>query len=219
MRAIIVGAGKTGSFLAGDMAAAGHQVVLVEKDARVLEHVGPVAGVEVLRADGCDPEKLDLAVAHQADLVVALTGDDEDNLVISWLAKHVFNVGRVIARVNNPKNRWLYTADWGVDVPVSSLIVISKLIEEQAAFGQLVTLMKLRRGEISLVEITLTDTSPSIGRRLEQLEIPADAVIVALLRADKALVAAADIQFQPGDVVLALTPSAKERELVTLFAA
>jgi trk system potassium uptake protein len=218
MRAVIVGAGKTGSYLAGDLAQAGHQVVLIEKDSRVVAGLGVVEGVRVMRADGCDPEKLEQADLAQADLMVALTGDDEDNLVVSWLAKYVFGVKRVIARANNPKNRWLYSSDWGVDVPFSALHIITKLIEEEARFGELVTLIKLQNGEISLVETTLISGAPAQGRRIDQLELPPDATLVAVLRQGKLIGPMGETVLTAGDQILALTSPGAEEQLVEMFA-
>jgi trk system potassium uptake protein len=217
MRAVIVGAGKTGSYLAGDMAQAGHQIVLIEKSPEVAARLAPVEGVKILRADGCDPEKLEEAAAPEADLLVALTGDDEDNLVASWLAKYVFGIKRVIARANNPKNSWLYTSDWGVDMPFSALHIITKLIEEEARFGELVTLIKLQNGAISLVETTLASGGPAQGRRIDQLELPADAALVAVLRQGKLIKPVGDTVLSAGDQILALTSPDAEEELVKLF--
>ena len=167
------------------------------------------------QADGCDPEQLERVGIGQADLVVAMTGDDEDNLVVSWLAKYVYNIKRVIARVNNPGNRWLFTADWGVDAAVSAVHIISKLIEEEATLGEIVTLLKLGEGDVSLVELTIAPESDAIGKAISELNLPKNTVLVTILRRGLVLIPAADTILEIADEVLAVTSPESERALVT----
>lgn len=217
MRVIIVGGGRTGSYLAQLLKEDGHEVALLEKSAQVFNRL--VAKIEVrhFQADGCDPAKLEEAGARGADLLVAVTGDDEDNLVISWLAKTVFQIKRVIARVNNPRNQWLFTPEWGVDIPISGVQVISKLIEEEATLGDVVTLLKLREGEVAIVELKLPATSPVVGRALSEIALPENTVLVAVLRDKQILIPTAKTVFQSGDELLAVTAVTKEAELRDLL--
>jgi len=218
MRVIIVGAGRTGAYVAKDMAAAGHDVTVIDQDPQALADLGSPKGLGLRKADGCDPEKLEEAGVPNADTVIALTGDDEDNLVVSWLAKYVFGVKKVIARVNNPKNGWLYSAEWGVDAPVSSAKIIGTLIEEEAGLPDLVTLAKLKEGAVSLVEIVVTSTGPACGRALSDIDLPDGVVLVAVLRGTDLMEPAGDLTLREFDEVLALTSATAEAELMERFA-
>ncbi len=218
MRAVIVGVGRTGAYVAKDMVAAGHEVTAIDQDPSALADLGSRSGLGLRRADGCDPEKLEEAGAQNADLVIALTGEDEDNLVVSWLAKYVFGAKKVIARVNNPKNSWLYSEEWGVDAPVSAAKIIGTLIEEEAGFPDLVTLAKLKEGAVSLVEITISGASPADGRTLGEVGIPDGVRLVAVLREDKLLEPADDLILVELDEVLALTSVSAEDALMECFA-
>lgn len=217
MNVIIVGGGRTGSYLAQLLKEDGHNVALLEKNPAVFNRLVNQIEVRHFQADGCDPAKLEEADARQADLMVAVTGDDEDNLVVSWLAKTVFHVKRVIARVNNPRNQWLFTAEWGVDIPISGVQVISKLIEEEATLGDVVTLLKLREGEVAIVELKLPATSPVVGRTISEVSLPENTVLVAILRDKQIIIPSAQIKFEPEDEILAVASVEKEAELKSTF--
>ena len=148
---------------------------------------------------------LEFAKIKEADLVLAGTGDDEDNLVIGYLSKFVYDVPKVIARVNNPVNRWLFTKSWGVDVEVSTPDIIATVIEEEVSLGEVITVMKLQSGDIGLVEITLSPDAKALGESIAQLELPPETLIVTVVREDAMLIPMADTVFQPGDKVLAIT--------------
>ncbi len=217
MRALIVGAGRTGAYVAKDLASAGHEVTVVDQDPAALASLGSPRGLGLRRADGCDPEKLELAGARNAELVVAVTGEDEDNLVISWLSKYVFGVPRVIAKVNNPKNSWLYTDEWGVDAPVSAARIIGTLIEEEARFEELVTLVKLKEGAVSLVEVTITSKSAACRRTLGAVGKPPQTRLVAVVRGRELVEPLPELELVEGDEVLALTAVEDEDELMERF--
>lgn len=214
MNVLIVGMGRTGGFLASALVESGvHQVSGIEAredHARTLA----AAGIRVLQADGCEPSVLEEAGIRNADLVVATTGDDEDNLVIAQLAKLHFKVPRVIARVNHPRNHWLFTREWGVDVAVSPTEIITTIIEEEMTLGDLVTLLKLKGGEVALTELTLGDDSRAAGRTLSELEIPSGAVIVAVMRGGEVIIPGGPTRLLAGDEVLAVTSVDRERELM-----
>jgi trk system potassium uptake protein TrkA len=160
---------------------------------------------EVLCGDGCSPQILEQIGTAQAKLVVAMLHADEDNLVVCRLAKHQFHAPRVIARVNNPRNEWLYTKAWGVDVAISQVHLTAKVIEEEIGLGELVTLLKLNRGEAALVEMRLPEGSPALGKTIRDLQLPADTVIVSIIRDGKLVIPRGDTSLQTEDEVLAVS--------------
>jgi trk system potassium uptake protein TrkA len=212
VRVAIAGAGNVGQFIAADLLAAGHQVTMIEKDLHVLEVARPaLKEAEWFPFDACEVLSLVMAGIAHADVMVAATGDDEDNLVISLLAKQEFAVPRVIARVNHPKNEWLFNEAWGVDVSVSTPHLILALTEEAVSVGSLVRLFQLERGHARLVEATLAGDAPVLGKTIAELQIPRDATIVAVVREEHVVVPRGDTDFQEGDEVLALvTPDSED---------
>jgi len=155
---------------------------------------------------------------EKCDVVVAATGDDEDNLVVSFLAKTEFAVPRVIARVNHPKNEWLFNENWGVDVSVSTPHLITALVEEAVTVGRLVRILQLQRGRARLVEVTLAEDSPAIDQSIAELDVPRNATIVAIVRDEHVVMPRGDSIFERGDEVLAMvTPESEDavRRLLT----
>jgi len=150
-------------------------------------------------------------------VVVAATGDDEDNLVVSLLAKMEFAVPRVVARVNHPKNQWLFNETWGVDVSVSTPHLLTALVEEAVSVGALVRILQLAHGEARLVEVTLAEDSPAKGRTLSQLELPRDAIIVAVVRENRVVVPHGDTTLYSGDEVIALLTEESEGVVKSLL--
>lgn len=211
MKVAIAGAGSVGTAIARELAANGHDVLVLEQDpdiaARRHEELPQVAWVA---ADACEVSSLDAAGMASVDVVVAATGDDEDNLVISLLAKQEFAVPRVIARVNNSKNQWLFNENWGVDVPVSTPQLITSLVEEAVSVGALVRLLQFEGGSAHLVEVTLAEDSPAAGLSIAELEIPRDATVVAVVRSDRLVVPRGDTVLQSGDEVLVLVTAEAE---------
>jgi len=213
MLAVIVGGGRGGSYLAGDLQTQGYRIKVVDRRPEVVARLRQEIGGDVICGDGCSPQILDQVGVSKADLVVALTHNDEDNLVVCRLAKHHFHVPRVIARVNNPLNEWLYTKDWGVDVAISQVHLTSKVIEEEIGLGELVTLLKLNRGEAALVELRLPETSLCRGKAIRDVNLPSDAVIVSVIRAGKLVIPRGDTVFEAGDEILAVSTVAAEKPL------
>jgi trk system potassium uptake protein TrkA len=205
MLAVIVGGGRGGSYLAQDLQAQGYQVKVVDRRPDVVAKLRQEIDGEVLCGDGCSPQILEQVGAAQAKLVVAMLHADEDNLVVCRLAKHQFHVPRVITRVNNPRNEWLYTKAWGVDVAISQVHLTAKVIEEEIGLGELVTLLKLNRGEAALVEMRLPEGSPALGKAIRDLQLPADTVIVSIIRDGKLVIPRGDTSLQTGDEVLAVS--------------
>jgi trk system potassium uptake protein TrkA len=213
MLAVIVGGGRGGSYLAQDLQSQGYQVKVVDRRPDVVAKLRQEIDGEVICGEGCSPQVLEQVGVAKADLVVAVLHDDEDNLVVCRMAKHHFHVRRVIARVSNPRNQWLYTKAWGVDVAISQVHLTVKVIEEEIGLGELVTLLKLNRGEAALVEIRLPESSPCRGKAIRDLNLPADTVIASVIRGGKLLVPRGDTQLESGDEILAISTVAAEQAL------
>lgn len=207
MRVVIAGAGKVGSYIAAELRGDGHDVVLVEQDADLVERLRGAddpSGVEWVVADACEVSELSMARLDTADVVAAVTGDDEDNLVISLLAKQEFGVERVVARVNNPKNEWMFNEMWGVDVSVSTPHLLTALVEEAVSVGSFVRLLSFEGGKARLSEVTLADDSPALHKEIQQLDLPRDSTVVAVVRQDHVIVPRGDTLMIEGDEVLVL---------------
>jgi trk system potassium uptake protein TrkA len=220
MRVVIAGGGNVGTFIADDLVKAGHEVSIVEVDAdrvRAAQQLGEPAGVTWVEADACELSELARADLSQADVVAAVTGDDEDNLVISLLAKQEFAVPRVVARVNNPKNEWMFNEMWGVDVSVSTPHLLTALVEEAVSVGSLVRLLSFEGGRARLSEATLHDESPADGKDIEELGFPRDSTVVAIIRDDHVIVPRGDTVLRSGDEVLVLTSPEAESEVVRIL--
>ena len=217
MRVAIAGAGSVGTTIAADLKGNGHEVLVFEQDPELVERLRPTLDVTWIAADACEVSSLDAAGLATVDVVVAATGDDEDNLVISLLAKQEFAVPRVVARVNHPKNQWLFNESWGVDVSVSTPQLLTALVEEAVSVGALVRLLQFQGGAAHLVEITLAEDSPANGIALADLNFPRDGVVVAVVRADRLIVPRGDTVLQSGDEVLVLVTADAEDAVHTLF--
>jgi len=213
MRVAIAGAGNVGLFIANDLRAADHDILLLEKDPDVAERLALADGVELRVADACEVNSLRAAHLELCDVAVAATGDDEDNLVFSLLAKQEFAVPRVIARVNHPKNEWLFNENWGVDLSVSTPHLVTALVEEAVSVGRLVRLLSFEGGGTRLVEVTLAENSPAIDTAIKDLDIPRSATIVAVVRDEHVVMPRGDTVFEAGDEVLAMVTSESEDDV------
>ncbi|WP_433270389.1 potassium channel family protein [Actinosynnema sp. CS-041913] len=212
MRIAIAGAGAVGRSIAAELVADGHQVMLIERDRANFEpHT--VEQAEWVQADACELSSLEDAGMQLCDVVIAATGDDKVNLVVSLLAKTEFAVRRVVARVNNPTNEWLFTESWGVDVAVSTPRILSALVEEAVTVGDVVRLMTLRQGQANLVEITLPEDTPLGGSPVNSLDLPRDAALVTILRGGRVIVPTPDDTLEGGDELLFVAAAAVEREI------
>jgi trk/ktr system potassium uptake protein len=217
MRVAIAGAGKVGLFIANDLRSAGHEVLLIEQDQSIVNRSVAADGVEWFIGDACEVNSLREAGLEKCDVVVAATGDDEDNLVVSLLAKQEFAVPRVIARVNHPKNEWLFNENWGVDVSVSTPQIITALVEEAVTVGRLVRILQFEGGQARLVEVTLADDSPAIDRSTAEMDVPRNATIVAIVRDEHVVMPRGDSIFEAGDEVLAMVTPESEDEVRRLL--
>jgi trk system potassium uptake protein TrkA len=218
VKVVIAGAGNVGSYLAADLLRAGHEVLLIEIDPDVAAR-GASLGVQWMVRDACEVSALDAAGMSTADVVVAATGDDEDNLVVSLLAKQEFAVPRVVARVNHPKNHWLFNQTWGVDIAVSTPHLLASLVEEAVSVGSLVRIMQLESSGAHLVEVTLAAGSPAAGKGLSQLGMPGDATVVAIVRRAHVVVPRGDTVLEAGDEVLVLVSPESEDAVRSLLVA
>ncbi len=220
MHVIIAGGGRTGQHLAALLLAEGHNVRVVEPSADRLSSLHRELPTEVIiEGDPTDPQVLETAGLKDAQVLATVTADDADNLVIAALGKFQFNVRRIIGRVNNPRNAWLFTSDFGVDVAVNQADVMAKLLEEEMSLGDMMTLLKLRRGEYSLVEEKLPPGSPMVGQSLKDLPLPTTAVIAAVIRDGQVQVPRGGLVFQPDDEVLAVVDDGSLDQMRQLFGA
>lgn len=218
MKIAVAGAGKVGRYVAADLSDRGHEVLLIEQDQAVIDRYRDEIYCTWIRADACEPHDLVDSGLEKCDVMIAATGDDEDNLVVSLLAKQEFGIGRVLARVNHPKNHWLFNEMWGVDIAVSPPHMLTSLVEEAVTVGDIVRLLTLERGKVSFVSFTLTANSPAAGRRISELELPGGCAIVGIIRSHHVLEPRPDIPLIDGDEVVALAPPEAEGQLEEVLA-
>lgn len=216
MYIVIIGAGRIGFHLANKLIQDNHAVTVIEKDKVRCEGISKNLDAMVIHGDGCEPRYLEDAQAAKADVVAAVTADDEDNLIICQLAKEVFGVRRTVARVNNPRNEHIFT-ELGVDVPVNSTTIIAKIIEEEVSFEDVINLMTFKRGKLALVRVDLTSESPVIGKYVKNIKIPENSVLVSIVRGDSIIVPKGETVLQKGDDVIALTTIENEQQLLDLL--
>jgi trk system potassium uptake protein len=217
VRVAIAGAGAVGRSIALELLENHHQVMLIERE---LTHIVPeaVEAAEWVHADACELSSLEEADLESCDVVIAATGDDKVNLVVSLLAKTEFAVRRVVARVNDPRNEWLFSANWGVDVAVSTPRLLAALVEEAVAVGDLVRLLTFRQGQANLVEVTLPADTPLAGRPVRSLRLPPDSALVVILRGGRVIVPQGDDGLEPGDELLFVATAAVEEQVRTAVA-
>ena len=209
MRIAIAGAGNVGRAIARELLDNGHEVLLIDRDPKALK-LDSVPDAQWLMADACEISSLDKAALSTAQVLVAATGDDKVNLVASLLAKTEYGVPRVVARINHPKNEWMFDSSWGVDVAVSTPRIISALVEEAVSVGDVVRLFSFRQGEANLVELTLPDDSSCIGKTVEEIELPDNASLAAIVRDGRVISPTAADVFSAGDELLFVASSTAE---------
>lgn len=218
MFVIIVGGGKTGSQLAQGLINEGHHICIIEGRDTVVERLREELPEEVIVVgDGSSPAMLESAGIDRAQVLAAVTGDDETNLVICTLARFEFNVPRVIGRVNNPKNAWLFTPQMGVDVALNQADILAKLIEEEMSLGDMMTLLKLRKGEYSVVEEKVHPESIAVGKCLAELTIPTECVIAAIIRKGKMIIPHGDTTLLPADEIIAVVHATQSKHLADIL--
>jgi trk system potassium uptake protein TrkA len=217
MYIVIVGAGKVGYFLSKRLCQDGHSVSIVEKDKAACEEIAKELDVLVIRGDGCDPQILEQAGAARTEVIAAVTGDDEDNLIICQLAKERFGVHRTVGRVNNPQNEQTFS-ELGVDIPMNSTEIIARIIEEEVSFSDFVSLLSFKRGKLAIVRVDLPEESPVIDKQVKDIQWPENSVLLSILRQDDVIVPRGDTILKAGDDVIALTMVGSESQLSNLLA-
>jgi trk system potassium uptake protein TrkA len=218
MYVVVAGGGKVGFYLAKSLLNEGHEVLIIERDRRHAEEIGEELGSVVLHGDAAEASVLAEAGVNRADVVVAVTGEDEDNLVICQVAKRKFNVPRTIARANNPKNQPIFQ-QLGIDATVSSTTLIMQQIEQNLPAQALIHLRVLREAELELVEATVGPRSPVVGKLVRELQLPAETLILVVIHDGRTSVATPESQLQSGDQIIALTPVDNEGTLRQLIVA
>jgi trk system potassium uptake protein TrkA len=216
MYIIIVGGGNVGYYLAKTLVATKHEVLVLEKDRARYRTIAEELGEVIMQGDGCE-------VAHQiqsgfgrADAVVAVTGSDDDNLVVCQMAKMEHNVPRTIARVSDPRNEKLFHR-FGIDATVSSTKIIYNLIEQEIGSGEVIPIAALNRGNIEIVEVEIGAKSPVLNQEIRALQLPAEALIICVIRDGHAILPGADTRLLLGDNVIALVGADKEHQLRDIF--
>jgi trk system potassium uptake protein TrkA len=205
MFVIVVGGGQVGSHLASILIAGGHQVHIIEERPEVLAKIHRELPTEsIFEGDGTDAELLRTAGIEHAQVVAAVTGSDENNLMVTHLARFEFQVGRTIGRVNSPRNAWLFTPDMGVDVALNQADLMAHLIAEEMSLGDMMTLLKLRKGQYSLVEEKVHPTSLANGKEIRELQLPKECVLAAIIRKGQLIIPHGGLVLQPADEILAV---------------
>ena len=219
MKVLVVGGGKVGAHLAHLLRREQHEVCIIERQAaRAAQLRTELPRDTVVDGSGSDPDTLERAGVRQAHVVAAMTGDDAVNLVVTNLARVEFGVPRVIGRVVDPRNAWLYTPDMGVDVAVDQADIIAHLIAEEMSLGDMLTLLKLRKGQFSLVEEKVHPTSAANGRAVYELALPEECVLTAVIRKGDLIIPRGSTILQAADEVLALVHSSQISRLAALLA-
>ena len=218
MFVLIVGGGQAGSHLAEILLNQGHKVRVLDRRAEVLSRLQLELPTEaIFNGDGTDPVELEAAGILEADVLAAVLPDDEANLVVTSLARFHFGVRRVIARVNSPRNAWLFTPDMGVDVALDNADLMAKLIAEEMSLGDMMVMLKLRRGAYTLVEEKLPPRSPAVGVMIKDLPLPPEVVIAAVFREGHVVIPRGVTSLQSGDEVLAVVNDANANLVARLF--
>ena len=204
MYIIIVGGGKVGYYLAKTLLPYKHRVTLIESQKDLCEKIANELNIAVCNGDGTSIEKLEELEADKADIVIAVTGKDEYNLIACQLAKRNFGVKRTIARVNNPKNIQVFEK-LGVDIAVSSTSIIADLIEQEVDYSGMKTLLQMKNGKITLSEIFIFEESPICGKSLKELEIPRDCVLISVIRDEEVIIPNGFTVLQKGDYIIVVS--------------
>jgi trk system potassium uptake protein len=218
MYVIVIGGGNVGYYLTKDLMGAGHEVLLLEKDRARAQRLAEDLGEVVQQGDGCEARIMAEMGFGRADVIVAATGEDEDNLIVCQMAKQRFGITRTISRVNSPANEALF-AQLGIDTTVSATRLIFNLIEQEIETDHLIPVAALARGHLEIVSIELSQHSPVVGRSVGELALPGDAHIVAIIRKDKGMLPSPNAILQVSDTVLTLVQQDQESALHGIFSA
>jgi trk system potassium uptake protein TrkA len=219
MFVIIAGGGRTGAQLARYLFDEGHQVSLIEDRKDVLARIHKELPTELIfTGNPMDPKTLELVGIQQAQVFAATTTSDETNLALCYFTRAKYNIGRTIARVNNPRNAWLFNEKFNVDVAINQAELLSRIIEEEMSLGDMMTLLKLRRGRYSLVEEKIPEHAKALEQAIKDTQFPDNCVIAAIIRNGQIIVPRGSTFFEVGDEVLAVTDDEGAKQLSKLFA-
>lgn len=221
MKVVVVGCGTHGRYVALELAAVGHEVTVIDVDFQV-EELWSIANandyaLSVVIGDGCEMKTLVEAKCEDVDVLLSCTGDDEDNLVISLLAKQEFGVPRVIARVNHPRNEWLFNDHWGIDRAVSPPHLLTSLVEEEVSRDKLVGLLSFDDGRVELVETKLSEQSTLASKQIIELDLPRECSIVAIVRDGHVVFPHPETIVSRGDEIILLTSKSMSKEVHSIF--
>ncbi|MCL4417666.1 MAG: NAD-binding protein [Actinobacteria bacterium] len=213
MNILIVGGGRSGSYVAERLKNNNKITVIEQNPEQIAILAKQNQDIKIIKGDGCEPNILEKANIMQMDIMVALTGDDEDNLVISFLSKFQNRVPLVFSRINNPKNEWLFNNTWGVDIALSSSILLANMIQEEIGLGELVTLLKLQKENLVIEEIMVSEASKIAGIQLKQIKFPENTRVILILSGTKYIIPEGNTQLNPGDKLILIAPPEKLDEL------
>lgn len=213
MYVIIVGGGRIGYFLAKRLCKDNHTVVIIEKDLETAQIMAREPNLLIIHGDGCEPTVLEEAGIARAQVLAAVTGIDEDNFIICQIAKERFKVSRTVARVNDPENERAFN-ELGIDVPVGATAILAKIIEEEVSFSDFVDLFSFKRGKLALIRVDLPEDSPVLHKKLQELTLPPDSVMVSIIRGDEIIVPKGDTILKPMDDIIALTLVENKQQLL-----
>ncbi|MCX7831612.1 MAG: TrkA family potassium uptake protein [Actinobacteria bacterium] len=216
MKIVIIGGGKTGTYLARTLADEKQNLIIIDKNKEVVGKLREM-GFKAYALDACDPIQLSQTEIMNADVAAVVTGHDEDNLVISNLLKKIFNVKRVVARINHPLNEWIFTDQWGVDIGVSSTHIISDLLLEEMRLRKAIEILKIKGGTVSVVEVTLDSQSRLSGKKISEVKLPPNSLIITVIRDGRFIVPDGNFVLSAGDEILAITSAENEKELAEVL--
>lgn len=218
MYVLIIGGGRTGSHLASLLSAQGYEVRVIEHRPNVLANLHREIPTELIyEGDGTDPQVLEAMGVDRANVLAAVTSEDADNLVAASLARHHYGVKRVIGRVNNPRNAWLFTPEFGVDVALNQANIMARLIEEEMSLGDMMTMLKLRRGKYSLVEEKLYPGAHAVGMAIKDMPISPNCIISGIIRDGEIVLPRGVTTLKEGDEILALVDDQARKQLDKLL--
>ncbi|MCD6539371.1 MAG: NAD-binding protein [Candidatus Omnitrophica bacterium] len=213
MYIVIVGAGNLGFFLANKLLADKHRVCFIEKSSEAVRFITQNSSIPVVLGDATQPEILKEARLEKADTFVALTSEDEVNIISCQLAKELFKVRRTVAKVNNPRNLKVFTS-LGIDAPVDSTSILSRIVEEEASFTDFMNLLSIKKGNLSIVRLDLPENSPAINRKVKDVKLPPDTVLVSILREGEVIIPKGETELLLGDEIIGITSIDKEKDLI-----
>lgn len=216
MKIVIIGGGKTGTYLARNLADEKENLIIIDKNKEVVEKFKEM-GFKAYALDACDPIQLSKTEIMNADVAAVVTGHDEDNLVISNLLKKIFNVKRVVARINHPLNEWIFNEEWGVDIGVSSTHIIADLLLEEMQLKKAIEILKIRGGTVSVVEVTIDSQSKLSGKKISEVVLPPNSLIITVIREGRFIVPDGNFVLSSGDEILAITSAENEKELARIL--